>query len=339
MKLLQTLMVKDSLPQKRINFYQGDLTLPSSEHPFDMLIVSAFQDDYVPVPNSLIGALQTKGISVANLAKNKKVDLRENFACWLSHELNNSKVCFKYILCFESKPGMNPADYVTGIFQAILSIVLTQKDIKTIALPVLSTGNQNVNLKKMLFPILTATLNWLKTGLPIDEIMIVEKSEVKADQIINLLPEFADQYKSPISRTSNSVKEYDVFISYSHSNTEEMLFVVGELRKIKPDIKLFVDHKELIAGSSWQQEIYEAIDNSRLVLTLISPTYLSSSVCKEEYNIAVFRHRESDKEVLIPIYLYNSNLPTYMKLVQYNDCREFSKSQISTLCKLVVEML
>jgi hypothetical protein len=40
-------------------------------------------------------------------------------------------------------------------------------------------------------------------------------------------------------------------------------------------------------------------------------------VCKEEFNIALFRHRESEGGVLLPIYLYTAELPTYMKLIQY----------------------
>ena len=72
MKLLGTITIRGA-GGKRIELYQGDLTSLGPDQGFDMLVVSAFPDDYLPTRNSLIGALHRKGLSVANLAAAKKL--------------------------------------------------------------------------------------------------------------------------------------------------------------------------------------------------------------------------------------------------------------------------
>lgn len=104
-------------------------------------------------------------------------------------------------------------------------------------------------------------------------------------------------------------------------------------------MRIFVDRLELNPGAAWQQHIFEAIDQSRKILPVLSPAYLASKICKEEYNIAHFRQRESEKGVLQPLYLRSSELPTYMKLVQYVDAREGSSSKLQEGAKKLIEGL
>ena len=65
------------------------------------LIVSAFPDDYSPTPTSLIGKRHAVGVNVADLARDKAVDLREFSACWLSRFVHRPDLHFSRILCFE----------------------------------------------------------------------------------------------------------------------------------------------------------------------------------------------------------------------------------------------
>jgi len=43
----------------------------------------------------------------------------------------------------------------------------------------------------------------------------------------------------------------------------------------------------------------------------------------------MFRHRESKEGVLLPVYLFTAELPTYMKLLQYDDVREGDSAKIA----------
>jgi hypothetical protein len=112
----------DSLGRKsRIELCQGDLTSMPKEDNIDLLVVSAFPDDYVPTPLSLIGALARKGISVRSLAQNKAVDLRPAFSCWLSNELTPKLpgIPYKRILCFEPGVRGRPPEVVGDIFRSL----------------------------------------------------------------------------------------------------------------------------------------------------------------------------------------------------------------------------
>jgi hypothetical protein len=102
MRLLETLFVRGD-PGKKVELYQGDLSALEPAEAIDLLVVSAFPNDYIPTPSSLIGALYQKGLSVAALANNKEEDLRDNFSCWLSKEIKFQKreLHFRRLLCFE----------------------------------------------------------------------------------------------------------------------------------------------------------------------------------------------------------------------------------------------
>lgn len=100
-----------------------------------------------------------------------------------------------------------------------------------------------------------------------------------------------------------------------------------------------MDRKELDVGSAWQPEIFESIDRCRKVVAMLSPDYLGSKVCKEEFNIAWIRGRETDENVIFPVYLYTTPLPTYMKYRNYFDCREGDKSKIAEASKKLLVAL
>jgi len=74
-----------------------------------VLIVSAFPNDYMPLPNTLIGALEDQGLSVAELAEDKSDDLRKTFGCWLSLPLSYPLAAR---LHFQDVRAMETIDYV-----------------------------------------------------------------------------------------------------------------------------------------------------------------------------------------------------------------------------------
>src|SRR5262249_6271419 len=123
--------------------------------------------------------------------------------------------------------------------------------------------------------------------------------------------------RNPAENAPVQLYRYDVFVSYSHQNQDEVEFLVQEMAQRRSTLRVFLDRLELKPGMPWQQHLFEALDDCRKAVSVLSPSYLASKVCKEEFNIALLRHRESSEDVLIPLYLYSANLPTYMRMVQH----------------------
>ena len=384
MKTLSSIQVHGAKP-RRIELLQGDLTELGADEGFDLLVVSAFPDDYLPTRTSLIGALHRKGLSVAALAKDKSVDLRDNFSCWLSKPLSPTDpgLRFTRILCFEPSKRGAPPEVVGDIFRALMPILAEEPDINSIALPIVAAGNQGCSVAEMLPPLLDAALGWLEKGLPLDCIKIVtlrDTQAAEAERIFNarklayLTPRPAaatplagddfllgggvdrggasdgnfrsmdsgiaspDTAPAPAFETP-AEPEYDVFISYSRKNAHDSEMLEKTLRRLRPEIRIFVDRKNLDVGCAWQIEIFESLDKCRKIVAMLSPEYIASKVCKEEFNIAWLRGREADDDIIYPLYLYSAPLPTYMKYKNFLDCREGDAQRIEEASRRLLETL
>lgn len=245
---------------------------------------------------------------------------------------------FKRVLCFEPLTRGSPPEVVGDVFQSLIPFVNADSPITSIAMPLVASGDQNVPLLDMLEPLLDAAANWLALGLPVERLKIVEHSELKAAELKGAFSVLKRKYLDSAPRQSPGFA-YDIFISYSHRNTDEVTFLVEELRRQRPQLRLFLDRKDLNAGMAWQQELYEALDDCRKVVAVYSPPYLTSKVCKEELNIALFQDRDSENGVLVPVYLCSADLPTYMELIQFIDCREADRDKLRKACEQILASL
>jgi hypothetical protein len=340
MKLLDSIEIRGG-QKKVIELYQGDLTDLTAAEAFDLLVVSAFPDNYIPISTTLIGALDRKGLSVQALAEDKEIDLRANFSSWLSQEFTpeDPGLRFRRILCFEPLVRGRPPELVGDIFRALTPVLAERPDIRTVALPLVAAGNQGYPAAVMLGPLLEAALHWLENGLPLDRIKIVAYSDHQAQEAIGLFSKQKDQYQRSAPRLQTKGIDYDVFISYSRANAPESEALEQALRQSRPGLRIFVDRKEIDIGSAWQPEIFENLDKCRRVVAMLSPDYLNSKVCKEEFNIAWIRGRETDEDLIFPVYLYTATLPTYMKYRNYFDCREGDRSKIAEASKTLLSAL
>lgn len=338
MNLLDRIEFSYQGQRRQIELYQGDLTEMGKEHAVDYLILSAFPNNYTPTHTSLIGALYRKGVSLEKLAQHKAEDLRQNFACWLSSEIGSSDpgIQFKRILCFEPAFEQNPPEVVGDIFQGLIPVLPLDGPPMRVAMSLLSTGNVNVPFADMLEPLVDAAIHWMRRGLRIQILKIVEINPSKA---LEMKGAFAILKRRYLRLGEERRYPYDLFISYSHQNVSAADFLIAELRKQRADLRIFLDRMELHTGEAWQQKIYESLDQCAQVVALFSPEYLSSKMCKEEFNIALFRQRESSQQILLPLYLYSAVLPTYMKLTQYRDCREADAAKLSQASQEIVQAL
>jgi hypothetical protein len=334
MKLLDSLTVDYRAEERRIGIYEGDLTDLAPDEAVDVLVVSAFPNDYAPTPGSLIGALDRKGVSVDELAHDKAVDLRGALSCWLSREIDSADpgIQFKRILCFEPQMRGSPPEVVGDIFRSLVALVDGDPPIRTVAMPLVATGDQHVPTGRMIDPLLDAAVHWLALGLGLTELKVVAHSRGMAEELAREFLQLKEKW-SQFSLTA-SEPTYDLFVSYSHEDARDAALMVEELQQLSPGLRVFFDRMTLDTGAAWQQEVYEAIDASRRFLSLFSPNYLQSKICLEEFNIALHRRRDTGEEIVFPVYVYSAELPTYMRaLVNYEDCREGDVSRMQAACQ------
>lgn len=326
LRIINSIHIEHRGAMRTVNLTVGDLANLPQERGVDAIIVSAFPDDYVPMPGTLIAALEHRGISVAALAERKAVDLRQFSSCWLSGVIDQPDAGFQRILCFEPAYRGKATEVVGDIFRSIIPFTTGQPPINSIAMPLVATGDQGENRNDMLRALVNAAVHWLNTGMPLDRINIVLHSEAQLD---SLTQTFADVKASLNLSVSNSDYKFDAFISYSWDNKSEVDQLLSCLQSNRPNLRLFVDRFELTAGAAWQQHIFEALDDARKIICMYSPSYLKSTICQEEYNMALLRHRESKSGVLLPVFLKSAQLPTYMRMTQYIDAREGDGEKIA----------
>jgi hypothetical protein len=336
MNLLDHLTISYQNQPRSIEIYQGDLTSLRPDEAADILIVSAFPGDYLPARHSLIGALAHKGVSVEHLAQEKEEDLRQAFACWLSKPVysNDPGIHFSRILCFEPLTKGHPTEVVGDIFRALIPILDQMPHPARILMPLVSTGDAGETVADMLDPLVDAAVNWMKLGLPVQSLRIVEFSKLKAAELKGAFAILKRRY----TRFAQRQFKYDIFLSYCHKNMAEADFLYEELLRRQSGLSIFVDRKELELGVAWQQAIFNALDDCARVVALYSPDYLASKVCADEFNIAIFRDRQTPG-LLLPLYLYSANLPSYMAVRQYKDCREANRHELCCACDEILQHL
>lgn len=341
MRLLQTFGVSHPSETKYIKLYQGDLAAIPPAEAVDLLVISAFPNDYEPTSTSLIGALSTHGVSVDDLSRDKAVDLRESLSCWLSQDLSSQypNVSFTRILCFEpTSPGTAP-EVVGNVFRAIMPFALGDPPIRSIAMPVLASGDQRVDSEVMLGALFDASFHWLERGMPVQTIKIVAFAEHAAQRLERTFAALSSKYSGAGAAREHHLSAppaYDFFVSYAHGDGSETDGLVQDLKAANPRLRVFQDRLELKPGEAWQTGIDQAIAGCRRVIAVYSPLYLASAVCMEEFNMARVRHRSGN--VLLPVYLRTADLILYMETLEYIDCREGDPAKIRAACDQIVAL-
>lgn len=90
--------------------------------------------------------------------------------------------------------------------------------------------------------------------------------------------------------------------------------------------------KDSLQGYSWQETLYYGVNNSKLVLALLSETYIDSVMCNEEFAVALSQHQsEKFRTHLLPIWTSKNKLDSIVTLKMLNSM----KSMFSVLKILV----
>ena len=231
--------------KRRIELYWGDLANLPSEHAVDLLVVSAFRNDYMPTPTSLIGALHQNRISVYGLSLVKQRDLREEFGCWLCPPVGMSN--FGRILCIESGWHGTPPEMADNLFRAIVPISLSNVSTRSVAMPLIDAGDQGYVAGQMLEAVLLAAVGWVRRGMPVEVLKIVAYSAESAEQSKR---EFLKIREADATRQQRDA-QWDVFISHSSSDAPAADHIQHVLSESRAEIMVFRDRESLAPGASW----------------------------------------------------------------------------------------
>lgn len=206
-----------------IQLLEGDLSAIPPEHAVDVLVLSAFPDNYEPVPGTVVASLYERGLDMREVAQLKEEDERTRLGCWLSKPMHPSladRFQFTRILCFEPRypaflraAGIDEAkieDTAGFVFRCLNNFVIPDQNgrgfqISRVAMPLLATGNQRVPPQEMFPNLLAAAAFWLEQGLPVEQLKIVVRRG--GSQVVlakRIFAEFRSAYTSLLARPGDA---------------------------------------------------------------------------------------------------------------------------------------
>jgi hypothetical protein len=331
----------DNQSKRTISFWLGNPADISRDDPVDLIIVSAFKNNYVPTQRSIIGALYRRGLSVADLAKDKAVDLRETTGFWLSRPLSPeaTPVGVGRILCFEPHfLGSHPAEVVGTLFRGLFPFLPEGEETK-IAMAVIATGALGEEPERMIRALVFAATAWMKRGLPIRELRIMEQDLARAER---LTPVFAELKESPAAPGGSARKNgpYDLFLSFAKDDAGAVDLVRQALTSKRSGLRLFDYRQSIDTGKIWQDAIDKAVQSCSKMVAFLTSSYFKSVECKEEINMGRLRHKREEQSFLFPLYVRSldnaAELPLWLQTVNYIDCREIDSAKLAAAADRLV---
>ena len=178
---------------KTIEVYSGDIT--NSILQTDLLIISAFANNYSPRRNSLIGHLYfQKNIDVQKHSIQPEIDFRSSLKTWVSQQLEDKLI--KRLLCVEDLNEMNDLEMVfTNIFATAALANYKGIHIESIMMPLLGSGNQNNDMANTLKYLIPASIEALSKNAELQTIYFIEKDQRKADHINSVINDILNRSK------------------------------------------------------------------------------------------------------------------------------------------------
>ena len=127
-----------------------------------------------------------------------------------------------------------------------------------------------------------------------------------------------------------------IFISHSHQDEEFVRRLADDLRKV--GFQVWLD-KDLIApGEQWSEKINEALENSDVVLIIISRNTSKSGFQTSEIAFAIFSQQKHPSKRIIPVLIdKDAELPFFLRDIQY--CDLSSKEKYESNFKSLVRAL
>lgn len=314
--------------QKTIRVMCGDVTDHSEQ--VDLLVCSAFKNDYVPTYTSLIGSLYWNcGISVEDLSHNPALNLKD-LGVWVSKPIENSFM--QRIACVEILDYYGQAitaDQLRSLYDTLFFAVkkcsMLGYPVKTLAMHVLGTGDQNIELEKSLMSLLIECLSAFQTIKELRTVILFNRREDRSRIIAEI-----------IRKNSSGITSNMAFISYSHHDIGFANLIANGLEE--NGIKPWIDHK-MIRNPDFAEDIAKGISESKAFLLLVSPASMESDDVYNEFCTAIHYSKCAGLKI-IPVILKHTPYPYkylyYLASRNHHDISEPPQEEkIMKLCRFL----
>ncbi len=132
-------------------------------------------------------------------------------------------------------------------------------------------------------------------------------------------------------------REYDVFISYSHADTDvEHVSVIAEWLQKIAGLKVWWDNKSLKAGDRLGAALPHGLSNARASLFFVSHSWVGSTWCEDEYNAALQERRKDRRYRMIALHMDDSPVPTFLANAIYLNLKTFQPEVAVALLEALI---
>lgn len=254
MEALNFIEIETKFGYRAFELLSADITKMPFE--VDLIVVSSFSNYYEPLPETVIGALHKQGVNVEKLATTSLFDFREPFGGWVSKEIKDK--LFKHILCIEIK-GTEFAleESIKNIFTILSVLEFGRLHIKSIALPLIGTGNQQFEATEVIDFLITHSLDYLRHSRYLEKIVFIEHKKEKADELNLAMDEILGRTKVKVPRGPlvDAIKQ-------------EILGNIDKILKVADDNQALIDLRRIITTP--YTRAFELGGISRKIAELIS---------------------------------------------------------------------
>eukprot|EP00186_Timspurckia_oligopyrenoides_P000043 CAMPEP_0182441574 /NCGR_PEP_ID=MMETSP1172-20130603/540_1 /TAXON_ID=708627 /ORGANISM="Timspurckia oligopyrenoides, Strain CCMP3278" /LENGTH=831 /DNA_ID=CAMNT_0024635935 /DNA_START=23 /DNA_END=2518 /DNA_ORIENTATION=+ len=336
-----------------IELLQGSVEGLSPSDETDLLIVYLRERGaHKANRDSALAALNRGGMSLAQLEKESKPQpsYRRHYHCWLSRQLPKPRPAgfeYKRLLVYED-PGeelTRDDNIVLDIMKCLTTVIGGDVQIGSVLLP-LSGALLSPSLRKHFVKAATEVcFAWMSMGLPLRKVRILlPETDIEKDITVfqgvkeKLLMKGADML-------GNLSTKYDVFFSYAKEDQEAAHEMMNYLQGKNPSVRIYDAEPRDISlrqRGVVHAPVMEAINQSRVFLSLLSDDYFHSVECTEAFSLAYCRDFDSQGNFIIPLFWRSCDLtPLARRLVATEgvDCRECSFDAAKVLLEEILTAL
>ena len=216
---------------RRFELYEGDITKLADAA--DLLTLSVFPGQYVPPEGarSVVAALRSElGIDLGALVAQNELDARSVFGCWLSRRLETGP--FRRVLCDETLgAGRNVGDVIVNIFAFLAAVEAKGIEMRSMVMPLVGAGVQQIDPEAILEPLLTHALGYLERSRSLEVIRFVEMNPDRVERLNRAMDKYLGRVAVGLTADSHAALLCKEMIGLLASHADHLDVRHGDLRR------------------------------------------------------------------------------------------------------------